>query len=201
VKISGFVSYVGKSSMEISIELVELVDETPDEILTRTKALHEKKVWPNIDVIKASPDPILTARFTMVGRDSVTKGSARVNTLDLVTDYEKELFARGEVNKKTRMDQGMVSLTKVEPDVKEMKLVHQLYLEYIQYVDPSHHKKMPENVRWMKGSTQQSLMFSFPQDRNMHQNIFGGWLMKQAFELGIPVAFLLYSVCDWDSFL
>jgi acyl-coenzyme A thioesterase 9 len=42
----------------------------------------------------------------------------------------------------------------------------------------------------MKDTRQQSIQFSFPQDRNMHQNIFGGWLMKQAYELAFATGIL-----------
>jgi acyl-coenzyme A thioesterase 9 len=88
------------------------------------------------------------------------------------------------------MEQGMVSLSKQQPNTAEMKLVHQLYLEYQQYVEPGNHVTKPENVTWMKDSIQQSIQFSFPQDRNMHQNIFGGWLMKQAFELAFATSIM-----------
>ena len=186
VRISGYVSHVGSSSMEISIVMHRLPDAlTPDGEIQKTKELLERNEWPNPGVIDDSgmDDPILTARFTMVGRDAKTRGSAPVNRLVLESEHERKLFALGEENKTRRMERGAISLSKQKPNDSEMRLVHELYLEYTQYIDPSYQKSKPDNVVWMKETTRQSIQFSFPQERNIHQAIFGGWLMKQAFEL------------------
>ena len=64
-----------------------------------------------------------------------------------------------------------------------MILIHDLYLEYMKYSDNSSSAKPPSNVVWMKDTVQKSLVMCMPQDRNIHNNIFGGYLMKLAFEL------------------
>ena len=73
------------------------------------------------------------------------------------------------------------SLTKVPPSVEEMTLIHELYLECIKYIHNSESK--PPNFTWMGDTIQNSLTLCMPHDRNIHNFIFGGFLIRLAFEL------------------
>ena len=42
----------------------------------------------------------------------------------------------------------------------------------------------------MRSSTRQSTLLMHPQSRNVHNNIFGGYLMREAFELAWNITFL-----------
>ncbi len=67
-------TWVGKSSFEASME-VDQIDKDSNE-------------W----------NTVTNARFVMVSRDSMNKGSAIVNRLVPETDEEKALFRKGEGN-------------------------------------------------------------------------------------------------------
>jgi acyl-coenzyme A thioesterase 9 len=83
-----------------------------------------------------------------------------------------------------------MSLDKSPPSVEEMLLIHSLYQEYKQYLDPSFHVDKPKNVIWMKDTVQKSLMLCMPQDRNIHNKIFGGYLMRLAMELAYSTGYI-----------
>ena len=71
-----------------------------------------------------------------------------------------------------------------------MRVVHDLYLEYSKYLNTSVPK--PSNIIWMSETVRESLVMCMPQDRNIHNNIFGGHLMRLAFELAFSTG-VLYS--------
>ncbi|RLN36274.1 acyl-coenzyme A thioesterase 9, mitochondrial [Panicum miliaceum] len=80
LKIAGAVTYVGRSSIDIQIEVTQ-VDQDGDN----------------------QCDPIaLTANFTFVARDSKTGKSAPVNRLSPETEREKQLFSEREARDKMR---------------------------------------------------------------------------------------------------
>ncbi len=65
------------------------------------------------------------------------------------------------------------SLNKQPPSIEEMFLIHELYLESMKYLDPSFHTRKPDNVVWMSDTEQKTILICMPQDRNIHNNIFG----------------------------
>lgn len=71
-----------------------------------------------------------------------------------------------------------------------MLLIHDLYLEYKNYLDPSSNISKPSNIIWMNDTIQKSIVMCYPQDRNINNKIFGGHLMRLAFELGYASALL-----------
>ena len=74
IRMSGHVTWVGKTSAESTLHLEQLVD---GQWIKLTEAL-----------------------FVLVARDPLNRGSAFINPLNLVTEEEKDLFAKGEMNKK-----------------------------------------------------------------------------------------------------
>lgn len=189
IRISGFVSFVGHSSMEITINL-ETCPEGAPIALERSRQLKDN--WPNQDVLQSTGDKILVANFTFVG---LKDGKATpVNQLNLVTDTEVELFNQGKKRKLLKLEAKQNSLSINPPSESEMKLIHDLYKEWIQYLDPSYHKTIPSNIVWMKNTIQSSLIIMMPQDRNIHNDIFGGYLMRCAYELAFATALLFGGV-------
>lgn len=54
------------------------------------------------------------------------------------------------------------------------KSLADLYLEYVKYLHPETSGiQKPDDVMWMKDTIQQTLVMCMPQDRNIHNNIFG----------------------------
>jgi acyl-coenzyme A thioesterase 9 len=77
VRLWGFVSYVGTSSMEISIT-VEPVPEGANQALENAEKLQENDHWPPNFLESEKSNAILTAKFTMVIISKLTlKGGER----------------------------------------------------------------------------------------------------------------------------
>ncbi|KAI8818631.1 HotDog domain-containing protein [Fimicolochytrium jonesii] len=177
LRLSGHVTWVGSSSMEVSCWLETMSTPPPDPretsygvgVLAAQKRVPGKK--------------ILTAKFSMVARDPITGKAAKVNQLILETDEDRRLFRSGAEHKARKLMDSQFDLSAVPPSFEELNLVHELYKEYIQYLDPTYKREMPSNVQWMKDTVQQNLVMCMPQDRNIHGNVFGGYLLRLAFEL------------------
>ncbi|KAI9223581.1 HotDog domain-containing protein [Blastocladiella britannica] len=165
INISGMVTYVGHSSMEITINV-------------------EGKNTDNGGVV----DPILRARFTMVARDPITNKAVQVNPLVLENDAEKKLFAMGAELKASKKLASTQSLTKAPPTPEERLVIHDLWLQSKKYDQGN----LPDHLVWMEDTKVHSLHITQPQDRNIHNFIFGGYLMRQAFEIAHATA-SLYS--------
>lgn len=65
IKLSGFVSYVGKSSMEVSLR-IEVCEEGVEAAIEKSIADRKKGCWP-VDLFgKQTGETIILAKFTMV---------------------------------------------------------------------------------------------------------------------------------------
>ncbi|KII83847.1 hypothetical protein PLICRDRAFT_58288 [Plicaturopsis crispa FD-325 SS-3] len=154
IKLSGQVIHTGRSSMEIAVKMEAPGPSGEDETL-------------------------LLGRFSMVCRD-FSHHARPVNPLVRNTAEEEALFAMGEGLRSNRKSKALQSLSRVPPTSAEAEALHSLYLargqEDQEHPDP--------NRVWMSDSRQESTMLMFPQERNVHQKIFGGYLMRLAYELG-----------------
>ncbi|KAG0200188.1 hypothetical protein BGX28_006670 [Mortierella sp. GBA30] len=171
LRLSGHVTYVGYSSMEIFMKMEEISEDKPGK----------------------HGDTILVARFTMVARDAITGKAAQVNPMLLQNDTEKKLFQMGEDHKAKKRVATDSALTKRPPTQEERFLIHDLYLEYSQYDDPQSKTKKPDNVEWMADTKMSAIHIMQPQDRNIHDKIFGGYLMRLAYELAFCNASVFIS--------
>ncbi|KAI8801508.1 HotDog domain-containing protein [Cladochytrium replicatum] len=172
VRLSGYVSYVGSSSMEVSLSM----ETVPGGIVPTEDGFtminpEEKGV------------PILAAKFTMVARDPYTNKATKVNPLRLETDEERKIFRLGAEHKARKQVAAQTSLSKTPPSVEEMFLVHDLYLNSMKYMDREYAEPKPNDVIWMTDTAKESFTLCMPQDRNIHNFIFGGYLMRLAYEL------------------
>ncbi|KAI9297069.1 Thioesterase/thiol ester dehydrase-isomerase [Neoconidiobolus thromboides FSU 785] len=165
-RLGGHVSYVGYSSMEIFIKMEEI---------------DPNKIGTNEAITLSNSPAILEAKFTMVARDKYTKRASQLHPLLVRGDREKKLFNDGLASKARKMATVQKSLTKAPPTAEERLLVHDLYLESLKYLDET--SPMPSNVKWMSSTQLQSVTVCQPQDRNVHNFIFGGYLMRLAFQL------------------
>ncbi|KAG0348747.1 hypothetical protein BG004_004323 [Podila humilis] len=161
LRLSGHVTYVGYSSMEVFMKMEEISAQDPS----------------------GYGDTILVARFTMVARDALTGKAAQVNPMLLQHDTEKKLFQMGEDHKARKKLAAESALTKRPPTQEERFLIHDLYLEYSKYDDPHLKVKKPDDVEWMEDTKMSAIQIMQPQDRNIHDKIFGGYLMRLAYEL------------------
>lgn len=82
------------------------------------------------------------------------------------------------------------SLLRVEPNDFEQKLIHDLFLSSVDVNDFSFKKKsLPPNAVYMSDTNISNVILSQPEDRNAHNKIFGGFLMRHALELSWITAY------------
>ncbi|KAF8474915.1 HotDog domain-containing protein [Kalaharituber pfeilii] len=159
LELSGFVSYVGRSSMEITIEVRKL-----GELREGEKPL------------------LLTCAFTMVALDPVTNNPIPISPLIVETEEEKRVFKRGEEYKKAKKALAEVALSKQTPNAEESDIIHGLWLQTSQYNGLK--DKSPSNIIYMSDTHINSTAIMQPQYRNRYSfMIFGGYLMRSTFEL------------------
>ncbi|XP_073920447.1 acyl-coenzyme A thioesterase 9, mitochondrial isoform X2 [Castor canadensis] len=163
IKFSGHVSWVGKTSMEVKMQMFQLHN---DEFC-----------------------PVLDATFVMVARDSENKGPAFVNPLIPENLEEEELFKQGELNKGRRIALSSTSLLKMAPNADERSTIHEMFLSTLDPKTISFQSRiLPPNAVWMEDTKLKSLEVCHPQERNIFNRIFGGFLMRKAYELAWATA-------------
>ncbi|KAJ5176298.1 uncharacterized protein N7482_002175 [Penicillium canariense] len=169
LELSGQVSYAtGRSSMEVSVQVC--------------KARPEGQ--------PAKPDDVLiTCAFTMVSLDPATKQPVPVAPLVIETEEEMALFKKGEENYKAKKALRKRSLLQQAPDDEESNLIHSMWTKEMSYLNPQVPAVRPANQIPMSDTVLKSAMIMQPQDRNRHNfMIFGGFLLKQTFELAFCCA-------------
>ncbi|CAH2220207.1 Hypothetical predicted protein [Pelobates cultripes] len=163
IKFTGHVSWVGKTSMEVKMHMLQL----------------------HGDVYS----PVLDATFVMVARDPENKRPAYVNPLVPDGPEEENLFQQGESNKMRRVAFSTASLLKMAPTGEERNIVHDLFLNTLDSRTVSFRSRiLPPNSIWMEDAKLKGLEICHPQQRNIFNRIFGGFLMRKAYELGWATA-------------
>lgn len=166
---SGRVTYAtGRSSMEISVQVA-------------------KAPAPGQEVKES--DILLTCQFTMVSLDKNTKKPVAIPAVIPETEEEKRLFADGEKNHAHRKKLKDNSLLRQTPNDEESDLIHAMWQRQLQYHDPNDPLRQPANVTLMENTRLSTASIMQPQYRNRHSfMIFGGFLLKQTFELAFCCA-------------
>ncbi|GMJ08522.1 hypothetical protein like AT2G30720 [Hibiscus trionum] len=163
LKISGAVTWVGRSSMEIQLEVIQ---STPD-----------------------SQDPLdsiaLAANFTFVARDSKTGKSAPLNQILPETEHEKSLWREAEERNKMRKQKKAAQ--KKDVDNRDEDRLNALLAEGRVLCD------MPaladRDSILIRDTCHENSLMCQPQQRNIHGRIFGGFLMRKASELAFSNAY------------
>ncbi|KAL7463756.1 hypothetical protein ACHAXS_004111 [Conticribra weissflogii] len=163
--LSGKVTWVGSSSMEIRMQ-----------ISTREDGSEE---W-------------LEAYFTFVTLDPETKKAIKVTPLLPETNEERAHFELGAIKaqnkkmaRKNKIEVGRpLSEESLKIDVRAGKLLDEAgqLLRMPSLADP--------NTILMDQTLQSNAMVAQPQARNLHDRIFGGFLMRRAFELAFATAYM-----------
>lgn len=159
IKFSGHVTWVGKTSIEAKMHMSQYRD--------------------------GVYCPVLDATFVMVARDPENKRAAFVNPIKPDGPKEERILLEGEANKSRRVALSTASLLKVAPTDEERKLIHNLFLHTLDSNMVSFRSRMlPPNSVWMEDAKLKGLEICHPQERNIFNRIFGGFLMRKAYELG-----------------
>ncbi|XP_033099191.1 acyl-coenzyme A thioesterase 9, mitochondrial-like isoform X2 [Anneissia japonica] len=163
IKMTGNVTWTGRTSMQVSMNLMQV----------QGGVMRNK----------------LNAVFLMVARDPANKGSAFVNPVKAETSEEEVILMEGKAVTQKRKEQSQQSLLKVAPSNEESTLIHQLFSNSLskQTVSFSIREK-PENTVWMEDAKLKNIIICFPEQRNLYNKIFGGYLMRKAIEIAFAVA-------------
>eukprot|EP01117_Protostelium_nocturnum_P007307 TRINITY_DN2612_c0_g1_i4.p1 TRINITY_DN2612_c0_g1~~TRINITY_DN2612_c0_g1_i4.p1 ORF type:complete len:419 (-),score=133.54 TRINITY_DN2612_c0_g1_i4:1255-2511(-) len=179
LQMEGNVTWVGTSSMEVCIKVFQFKGEEKVEVMQ--------------------------SFFNMVARDKSNKSSP-LPPLLLNNDEERRLFAEGEENSRRRKESSKISLDNVPPNEEERQLIHQLHIQMKKEIQKNG-GNLPVQFANMKDSSFESLVLMQPQNRNIHHKIFGGYLMRKAFELAWSSTFVysgvppIYIALDETHFL
>ncbi|KAI7738410.1 hypothetical protein M8C21_021540 [Ambrosia artemisiifolia] len=163
LKMAGAVIWVGRSSIEVQLEVIQLTNDSSDIIETVA----------------------LTANFIFVARDSKTGKAAPVNRLSPETETEKLLYEEADARNNLR------KLMKVErkgiEEKGEKSRLDSLLAEGRIFCD------MPALANrdsiLLRDTRLENSLICQPQQRNIHGRIFGGFLMHRAFELAFSTAY------------
>lgn len=166
--LAGCVTWTGRSSMEITVKGYAFEDLVPEDI--SEESLPSENVF-------------LTANFTFVARNPLTHKSFAINRLLPVTEKEWVDYRRAEsFNAKKKLAAKDKSI--IEPSDEENRLVYDMWRASRQLTP-----QLTKNVKFMADTTVSSTLFMQPQYRNRHSYmIFGGYLLRQSFELAYCAA-------------
>ncbi|XP_040988282.1 acyl-coenzyme A thioesterase 9, mitochondrial-like isoform X2 [Juglans microcarpa x Juglans regia] len=168
LNISGAVTWVGRSSLEIQLEVSQSTRETKN----------------------ASDSIALMANFTFVARDSKTGKSAPINQLSPETDQEKLLWTEAEERNKLRKEKRpnrKKNFENGDADRLDALLAEgQIFCDLPALAD--------RDSILIRDTCLQNSFICQPQQRNIHGRIFGGFLMRRAFELAFSTTYAFAGV-------
>ncbi|KAF7267930.1 acyl-coenzyme A thioesterase 10, mitochondrial-like [Rhynchophorus ferrugineus] len=158
IKISGHVSWCGRSTLEVVVWLEQFEDGEWQRI---TRAL-----------------------FLLAARDPTNSYATPVNAIEPANERERHILSGGEQRKKRRLDIDTTLVTKKIPSDEEQKIIHGIYTKM---ADPNNVAgvvhSLPYGSVWMKDSCISNVVLAQPEDRNLHNTVFGGFIMRHATEL------------------
>uniref|UniRef100_A0A669EFY9 Acyl-CoA thioesterase 9, tandem duplicate 1 n=1 Tax=Oreochromis niloticus TaxID=8128 RepID=A0A669EFY9_ORENI len=175
-------SELKRSPLSIVTALVDKID------------MRQHVIYPDCDIK-------FTGHVTWVGKSSIEAkihmsqvgsvltlfmfAGAFVNPLKPEGPEEERLFQEGEANKSRRVELSTASLLKVAPTQEERTVVHGLFLNTLDTNTVSFRSRvLPPSSVWMEDAKLKGLEICHPQERNIFNRIFGGFLMRKAYELG-----------------
>ncbi|ORY75819.1 HotDog domain-containing protein [Protomyces lactucae-debilis] len=163
MRLSGHVSYVGRSSMEITIRQGETHADARDGMI-----------------------PIMLSRFTMVARDPTHGNAVRVNTLALSSHLEHDIFDKGRRAKEAAKEARRANLSRTAPTADESRFIHTTWARNFEIED------MVPTVRADAITPRQTQLsravITHPGQRNLNGHAFGGYLLAQAYDLSFITA-------------
>jgi len=165
IRLDGRVNWVGRSSMEIGM----------------------------VASAEGATTPFLEAAFTFVARDPSTNRAARINPLVVAPDGSDEArrFALAQERDATRKRVRAASKANVHGHSLDSELLHTAH-ELLGAATPL--LELPAladgSEILMSATALQDATLCMPQQRNPAGRIFGGFLMRRAFELGFSSAYL-----------
>lgn len=144
----------------------------------------------SVDIYDES-ERVLESTFCMVAKDSTTGKPCSVNPLIPESEEEKAVFALGASNKARRSEARSKSLKILPPSPEESTLLHDIFMN----------KKHTIEHRTIRETNCESLTLCRGSSKNLHNTIFGGYLMRKSYHMAFSTAFLyLKHVPEFVSF-
>lgn len=167
-RLSGKVTWVGRSSMEIRMKVEDTSN--PDE---------NEREW-------------LEAYFTFVARDPETNKAAPIAGLQPETQEERAFFELGALKSSHKKKARQKRIRVGEPLNEAMLAIDKEASKLLENAGAL--LRMPSladpNTILMNDTEMQNAHIAQPQVRNMSNRIFGGFLMRRAFELAFSTAYM-----------
>jgi len=185
-RLSGQVTWVGNSSMEIRMQIHEVNSTTPTDNDNATDTDN------GTDTDANTAEHWLEAFFTFVAVDPETKRPTKICPLSPETSEERALFELGALKAAKKKEnrkrgQNFVGKTLTEDDMKMEQRAEQLLEEAFPLL---HMPSLADSQAILMSQTVlQNTLIAQPQVRNLANRIFGGFLMRRAFELAFSNAY------------
>lgn len=192
-RLSGQVTFVGSSSMEIRMQIHELSDQPKYGNNGDAKDIDQNYNLTNQNWLEAY--------FTFVAVDPLTNKPVKICPLVPQTSEERALFELGalKAEKKKQARKKTIGVGKpiTEEAMQMEKRAEQLLNDAFPLI------RMPSladpNSILMEHTQMQNCMIAQPQVRNLSNKIFGGFLMRRAFELAFANAYSFGG--EWPQML
>ena len=142
----------------------------------------------DVELARAAGGPALvSASLTFVARTAAGNAPLRVPRVEPGNAWEAAMHAAARAATAERRAARGASLDVAPPSASELAVVHSLFIEG---------KRLKKHGGGAGGGAPRlagegalrSTLLPMPQDRNLHGRVFGGWLMRQAFELAYLAA-------------
>ncbi|KAL4587889.1 hypothetical protein LXL04_000765 [Taraxacum kok-saghyz] len=162
LKMAGSVIWVGRSSIEVQLEVTQL--STDSTVITETVAL--------------------SANFIFVARDSKTGKAAPVNRLQPQTEIEKSLYKEADernVIRKSKKGEKKGIGNGDEHRIDSFLAEGRIFCDMPALAN--------RDAILLRDTRLENSLMCQPQQRNIHGRIFGGFLMHRAFELAFSTAY------------
>ncbi|XP_044500764.1 acyl-coenzyme A thioesterase 2, chloroplastic-like isoform X2 [Mangifera indica] len=163
LNITGAVTWVGRSSMEIQVEVTQSTQDAAD----------------------ASENIALVANFTFVARDAKTGKSSPLKQILPETEKEKLLWEeaeqRNKIRKHKKAENRMTFANENKDRLNALLAEGQVFSDLPALAD--------RDSILIRDTYHENSLMCQPQQRNIHGRIFGGFLMRKAFELAFTNAY------------
>uniref|UniRef100_A0A1A9VMC2 HotDog ACOT-type domain-containing protein n=1 Tax=Glossina austeni TaxID=7395 RepID=A0A1A9VMC2_GLOAU len=164
VHLTGHTSWVGKTSLEVS-------------------------VWANI-VNDEALFPVTQLNFLMVARNATNTGPAEVNAIKTCNDEEEKIIDEGALRAQRRRERQKTPALRTKPTPQEHEMIYDLVDKTTDKLCLELNKRtLPDGGRWMSDSFAMSTVVSFPENRNAQNTVFGGFIMRNCVEISFAAAY------------
>ncbi|CAG0917277.1 unnamed protein product [Notodromas monacha] len=147
-----------------------------------------------VDDNKINDSLVTDAAFVFVSRDPVGLGPTPVNPLKIESPEDQHYFSKGAANTEMRKRFEENNLFRTLPNKEESELLHRQFLASVESRvfrgETDNRLVAARGGIYARDTQSENVMICHPEDKNLNNKIFGGRMMRQAFEHAWGVAML-----------